>query len=143
MGAFLFFRFRITNVKLINENNSLTIVVSKRHRLSYSMTHCVKSVQIRSYFWSVFSCIWTKYGLNIGKYKPEITPYLDFYMQWNFLYLACFVVNTYVTFIWECWILIAYASSTTCSLTKLPHVGLYNYNWRQIELFYLKWFNCG
>ena len=23
--------------------------------------HCVKSVQIRSYFWSVFSCIWTEY----------------------------------------------------------------------------------
>ena len=25
-------------------------------------THCVKSVQIRSYFWSVFSRIWTEYG---------------------------------------------------------------------------------
>ena len=24
--------------------------------------HCVKSVQIRSFFWSVFSCIWTEYG---------------------------------------------------------------------------------
>ena len=23
--------------------------------------HCVKSVQIRSFFWSVFSCIWTEY----------------------------------------------------------------------------------
>ena len=23
--------------------------------------HCMKSVQIRSYFWSVFSCIWTEY----------------------------------------------------------------------------------
>ena len=23
--------------------------------------HCVKSVQIRSYFWSVFSCIWIEY----------------------------------------------------------------------------------
>ena len=32
--------------------------------------HCVKSVQIRSYFWSVFSCIRIEYG-------PEITPYLD------------------------------------------------------------------
>ena len=26
------------------------------------LIHCVKSVQIRSYFWSVFSCIWTEYG---------------------------------------------------------------------------------
>ena len=24
--------------------------------------HCVKSVQTRSYFWSVFSRIWTEYG---------------------------------------------------------------------------------
>ena len=24
--------------------------------------HCVKSVLIRRFFWSVFSCIWTKYG---------------------------------------------------------------------------------
>ena len=23
--------------------------------------HCVKSFQIRSYFWSVFFCIWTEY----------------------------------------------------------------------------------
>ena len=34
--------------------------------------HCVKSVQIRSYFWSVFSRIWTE----AGKCGPEITPYL-------------------------------------------------------------------
>ena len=44
--------------------------------------HFVKRVQIRSYFWSVFSCIRTEYGdllfsLNTGKYRPEITPYLD------------------------------------------------------------------
>ena len=32
--------------------------------------HCVKSFQIWSYFWSVFSRIRTEYG-------PEITPYLD------------------------------------------------------------------
>ena len=33
-------------------------------------THCVKSVQIRSFFWSVFSP-------NAGKYGSEKTPYLD------------------------------------------------------------------
>ena len=31
---------------------------------------CMKSVQIRSFFWSVFSCIRTEY-------RPEKTPYLD------------------------------------------------------------------
>ena len=42
-------------------------------------THYVKSVQIRSFFWSVYSCIRTEYGdlLNTGKYGPEKTPYLD------------------------------------------------------------------
>ena len=37
---------------------------------SNNVSHCVKSVQIRSCFWSVFSP-------NAGKYGPEITPYLD------------------------------------------------------------------
>ena len=43
--------------------------------------HCAKSVQIRGFFWSVFSCIWSKYGYllspNTGKNGPEKTPYLD------------------------------------------------------------------
>ena len=39
-------------------------------------THCVKSVQIRNFFWSVFFRIRTEYG-NAGKYGPEKTPYLD------------------------------------------------------------------
>ena len=38
--------------------------INKMHRL-----HFVKSVKIRSYFWSVFSP-------NTRKYGPEITPYL-------------------------------------------------------------------
>ena len=58
-----------------------------------------ESVQIRSYFWSVFSCIRTEYGdsllsgdsllcvfsPNIGKYGPEITPYLDTFHACNLL----------------------------------------------------------
>ena len=27
----------------------------------FGALHCVKSVQIQSFFWSVFSCIWTEY----------------------------------------------------------------------------------
>ena len=27
-------------------------------------THCVKSVQIQSFFWSIFSCIRAEYGLT-------------------------------------------------------------------------------
>ena len=45
--------------------------------------HCMKCVQIWSFFWSVFSRIRTEYGnllrksLNGGKYGSEKTPYLD------------------------------------------------------------------
>ena len=35
--------------------------------------HCVKSVQIPSFFWSIFSL----FGLNTGKCGAEKTPYLD------------------------------------------------------------------
>ena len=41
--------------------------IFQRHILEL---HCVESVEIRSYFWSVFNP-------NTGKYGPEITPYLD------------------------------------------------------------------
>ena len=54
----LFFRDTCTNMKLSTGTSS------------YGTTHCVKSVQIWSYFWSVFN-------LNTGKYGPEITSYLD------------------------------------------------------------------
>ena len=46
--------------------------------------HCMKSVQIRSYFWFVFFCIRTEYR----KYEPEIIPYLStfhaLYVEWCF-----------------------------------------------------------
>ena len=50
----------------------------------------------------------------------------------------------------------AYASLTTYLFTRLqkkfsifepkeewPHAGVYSYNGKQIELFHMKWFNCG
>ena len=44
------------------------ILVYKFYR-SY-MVHCVKSVQIRSFFWSLFSCIHTEYG-NLRSIQSE------------------------------------------------------------------------
>ena len=81
---------------------------------------------------------------------------MDWVILLYFLYLACFVVITYVILIWVYWILMAYASSTIYLLIKLqkkfisceskeewPRAGLYNYIGRQIELFHMKLFNCG
>ena len=58
-------------------------------KLCDTLCHCVKSVQIRSFFWYVFSRIGTEYGdlpcksplfsPNTGKYGPEKTPYLDIF----------------------------------------------------------------
>ena len=41
----------------------------------HSQRHCVKSVQIRSFFWSVISYIWTEYR----KIWTKETPYLDIF----------------------------------------------------------------
>ena len=40
-------------------------------------TDCVKSVQMRSFFWSVFSCICR----NTGKYRPEKTPFFGYFSR--------------------------------------------------------------
>ena len=50
----------------------------------------------------------------------------------RFLYLACFVVGTYLIFILVLRILMSCESSKTYLLTGLPHAGLYNGNGRQI-----------
>ena len=50
--------------------------------------HCVENVQIRSFFWSVFSCIQTEYGL-------EKTPYLDIFHV-VVLIVKCFLSTYHV-----------------------------------------------
>ena len=37
-------------------------------RIFYKEKHGLKSVQTRSFFWSVFSCIWTEYGIEKASY---------------------------------------------------------------------------
>ena len=39
----------------------------------FEITHCVKSVQIRCFFWSVFSCIQSEYR----KIRTRKTSYMD------------------------------------------------------------------
>ena len=52
--------------------------------------HCVKSVQIRSFSWSVFSRIWTEFG----KIGPEKTSYLDIFRGVEFFSEGCFYEKT-------------------------------------------------
>ena len=55
---------------------------AKIHHLRW--WHCAKSVQIRSYFWSVFSCIRIEYGNLLCK-----SPYLDTFHAVNYMILVC------------------------------------------------------
>ena len=74
----------------------------------------VKSIQIRSYFWSVFSP-------NIGKYGPEITLYLD-------VFHAVRPVKN--------------ENSTICKLgyqlKKVPEMHTFAYKYEEIDWLYEK-----
>ena len=56
-------------------------IKDKLRLITYSATslHCVKSVQIRSYFWSAFSYIWTEYKeiRNIFPYSVRMRENTD------------------------------------------------------------------
>ena len=45
----------------------------------FKSIHCVKSVQMRSFFWSLFSRIWTEYGdlRSISLYSARMREYRD------------------------------------------------------------------
>ena len=47
-----------------NYNRNVVIVTYSysRFKIIICLQHCMKSAQIRNFFWSVFSCIWTEYG---------------------------------------------------------------------------------
>ena len=51
----------------IHTNIGRTTISSSGKVLDHGNLTCVKSVQIRSYFWSVFSCIRTEYRDLLGK----------------------------------------------------------------------------
>ena len=57
-----------------DKRNDYKLVFNITHHTNLSNlkdSHCEKSVQIRSYFWSVFSCILTEYG----EIRRDISPY--------------------------------------------------------------------
>ena len=93
----IFFQLYFCYTKEDYEKKSLLDTsLNKNQRL-----HCVKSVQIWSYFWSVFSCIRTEYRVqyhsvfspNTGKYGPEITPFWTLFMKISYLKFRNFIFN--------------------------------------------------
>ena len=57
MGALLFSHFRVMNLKLINETNSLIIAISKWHGLCHSITFFVFSVLCYKYICDIYLSI--------------------------------------------------------------------------------------
>ena len=51
----------------------------RKNLFDVSSKHCVKSVQTRSFFWSVFSLIWTEYGeiWSISRYSVQMRENTD------------------------------------------------------------------
>ena len=45
--------------------------------------HCVKNVQIQSYFWSVFSCIWTEYRKIRTRNNSALRHFHSVYVKWK------------------------------------------------------------
>ena len=81
------FLFTVLNMKLMN-CSFIFFSSSSLRKICQNMgflwpVHRMKSVRIRSFFWSIFSRIQrdTKYlsvfSPNAGKYRPEKSPYLD------------------------------------------------------------------
>ena len=56
----------------INQISQLIKLANQKRTHDRNNKHCVKSVQIRSFFWSVFFRIWTEYGEIL-----RISPYLS------------------------------------------------------------------
>ena len=145
---FYFFCFRVTNSKLKNKKLHFRLLTRWLNWYFFLFELPTRGWKIKKIDGFTFIFSLSSYEYEVDKLKQFLNYFIfkttcSALFYYIFLYLACFFVSTYVIFIWVCWILIAYASSTTCLLTKLPHAGVYNYNGREIELFYMKWFNCG
>ena len=104
--------------------------------------HFVKSIQIWSFFWSIFSNIRTEYGEilcgqmrtylsvfspNAGKYRPEKTPYLDtFHAVGGCRLLSSTNFQIFKTF---------------SSFLRSRASGLLMFSGVSIEISGMKWFN--
>ena len=90
--------------ELVNAHFSTRSRFDFKNSKTSSCLHCVKSDQIRSFFWSVFSSIWTEYGeiLRISPYSVRMQEITDqkklliwilFTQWWHLRKLAANIIN--------------------------------------------------
>ena len=74
------------------EQSGLIFLCKKRH--------CVKSVRIRSFFWPLFSCIWTEYGeiMSISPYLVRMKENTDQNTDTFYAVSLIFVYKVYFKF---------------------------------------------
>ena len=81
-SIFLYFYIFLTTECRQYRVSAITIAIDgvdwpEKKRYNYHIIHCVKSIQIRSFFWSVFSCIRTDtpdlsvFSPNADIYGPD------------------------------------------------------------------------
>ena len=88
--------------------------------------HCLKSVQIRSFFWSVFS----SFSPNPGNYGPEKTPYLYTIHRVDVLMLPFACCNNLIKISWSLrWLLNMVSRCFGLSKSRLTSKIFYHYHW--------------
>ena len=88
----LLYKIYIFNNPIVFSSKSWMILLEA----TWTSLHCVKSVQIRKFFWSVFFCIWTKYGdlLSVfGHFSRSVTGRHHFIVFRIFFLLACSYID--------------------------------------------------
>ena len=120
------------------------------------MIHCVKSVQIRSYFWSVFSCFWTEYGVNLrvqSEYRKIRTRNNSVFghisgSNFFFLFYFLFIFSCYFSFIFSlfyfAYLVFVFILFSSCfhlvhfHFLIFPIVFLFNFLFHFISIFKMK-----
>ena len=68
-----YFKYYLSQPKILNWCKTDDLMMIRSYKVKLSFTHCVISVQIWSFFWSVFSCILTKQISVFGHFSCSDT----------------------------------------------------------------------
>ena len=63
----------VTGMQPLNAIIEFILAIKTFAKLYSGITHCAKSFQIPSFFWSVFFCTWSEYGDLQNNILPRLT----------------------------------------------------------------------